>query len=191
MEATKKWLSRIGNVLLTLFLITMALAFIISKASGGEPNVFGYQMKTVLSGSMEPTFMTGGIIAIDPSFKVEDLKKDDIITFKEAENKLVTHRITEVVDQNGKIMFRTKGDNNDTKDKNLVLSQNVVGVYTGVTIPYLGYFLDWANSTAGAVVLLVVPGILLLIYAGFSIWQAVSVLDKRVENTAENTRNEA
>ncbi len=49
----------ISNVIsFVLFALMVFLAFVVisSKASGGDPTVMGYQFKSVLSGSMEPTF---------------------------------------------------------------------------------------------------------------------------------------
>ena len=43
----------------------------------------GYQFKSVLSGSMEPTFLTGSIIAIEPTKDGSKYQKGDVITFKE------------------------------------------------------------------------------------------------------------
>ncbi|WP_017755128.1 signal peptidase I SipW [Calidifontibacillus oryziterrae] len=179
----KVWISGIVNIILFAVLLIMALAFVLSKASGGEPNVFGYQIKTVLSGSMEPTFKTGSIIAINPDIKLEALQENDVITFRIDEQNLVTHRIIEVIKQGEAIMFRTKGDNNDAPDSDLVLPQNVVGKYTDFTIPYAGYFINFAISKMGAVFLLIVPGLLLLGYAAVSIWQAIRYLERKPDES--------
>lgn len=48
----------------------------------------GYQFKSVLSGSMEPTFLTGSIIAIEPTKDGSKYQKGDVITFKEKDEKL-------------------------------------------------------------------------------------------------------
>ena len=53
-----------------------------------------------------------------------------------------------------------------------VLSENVVAQYADFTIPYIGYFIDFAQSKEGGAILLVGPGVLLLGYAAFSILQA-------------------
>ena len=84
--------------------------------------------------------MTGSIIAVKPVENAANLKKDDIITFKESEDILITHRIVEVIKNGEQTMYVTKGDNNDDKDTNPVVSQNVVAEYSGFTIPYVGYF---------------------------------------------------
>ncbi|WP_099352294.1 signal peptidase I SipW [Fredinandcohnia onubensis] len=164
--------------LLFLLLIMMIFIVISSKASGGEPNFLGYQLKTVLSGSMEPTFKTGSIIAVKPAENPTDLKKDDVITFMETNDALVTHRIIEVVKNGEQVLYKTKGDNNADPDSSPVVSQNVVGVYTGVTVPYVGYFIDYAKSKNGTALLLILPGVLLLCYSGFTIFRALKELEK-------------
>ena len=141
----------------------MAFLVVSSKASGGEPQAFGYQLKTVLSGSMEPTFKTGSVIAVKPLNTEErkTLKEDDVITFQESEDILVTHRIIGVTTSGEHVMYETKGDNNNAADMEPVLAENVVAQYAEFTIPYLGYFIDFAQSKEGGAILLIGPGLLL------------------------------
>ena len=178
MKKVLKVLSGLGTTVLLLIFIVMLFAFISSKASGGEPNFFGYQIKSVLSGSMEPTFMTGSVIAVKPTNNPTDLKKGDIITFKKDQQALVTHRIIEVQQNNGSVSYRTKGDNVKTADAEPVLSPNVVAIYSGFTIPNLGYFQEFSKSKNGALILLILPGILLLVYSIISILKALKEIDK-------------
>jgi signal peptidase I len=165
------------TTVMTLFLLFMVFVVISSKASGGEPNVLGYQLKPVLSGSMEPTFYTGSIIALKPVTEPNNLKKDDVITFKAPDDILITHRIIDVVKNGEQTMYKTKGDNNQSADTNLVIPSNVVAQYTGVTIPYAGYLIDFTKSKNGALLLLIFPGILLLAYSAISIFRALRELD--------------
>ncbi|HEK9100233.1 signal peptidase I [Bacillus pfraonensis] len=175
----------ISNVIsFVLFALMVCLAFIVisSKASGGDPTVMGYQFKTVLSGSMEPTFLTGSIIAIEPTKDGSKYKKGDVITFKEDEKKIVTHRVIGVKDVNGKVMYETKGDNNNGPDLKPVLAENVIGKYENITIPYVGYLLNYANSKAGAALLLIIPGVCLLMYSIISIFSAIRSIDNEKKN---------
>ncbi len=178
MKKALKIASNTLTVLLFVLLIFMIFVVISSKASGGEPQFLGYQMKSVLSGSMEPTFKTGSIIVIKLVSNPEDLKKADIITFLEKEDTLVTHRVIEVFNNGDQKMYRTKGDNNQVPDVNATLSQNVVGKYTGYTIPYMGYVVNLAKSKYGIAALLIFPGILLLGYSGVTLYKAIKEIDK-------------
>ncbi|MDQ0268347.1 signal peptidase I SipW [Cytobacillus purgationiresistens] len=168
-----------------MFVNIAALAFIVisSKASGGEPLIFGHQLKAVLSGSMEPTFQTGSIIAVNPLNGEEKkaLKAGDVITFQTKDDILVTHRITDVQTNESHVMYETKGDNNNAIDLELVLAENVTAVYSGFTIPYAGYFVDFAQSKEGSALLLIGPGLILLVYAAFTIYQGLREVDKKTE----------
>lgn len=188
---TRKVISNIITTVLFVNLIVMAILVISSKASGGEPQVFGYQLKTVLSGSMEPTFLTGSVIAVKPLDKEgrESLQKGDVITYMADEEKLITHRIMGVIKSGEHVMYETKGDNNNAADMDPVLADNVRAIYTGFTIPYIGYFIDFAQSKEGSAILLIGPGVLLLGYAAFSIMQGLRELDPKSKDkdTKEKT----
>lgn len=185
-----KWINNSVTIILFAVLIGMLSIVIVSKASGGQPEIFGYQIKTVLSGSMEPGIQTGSIIAVEAGGDMTKFKKNDVITFKEEEDILITHRIVEVINSGENVLYRTKGDNNNAPDMNPVLSENVVAQYTGVTIPYIGYFINFSQSKNGAFLLLI-PGILLLCYSGFIFWKALSQMERvnkvEVGKAKENT----
>ncbi|MBG9449548.1 signal peptidase [Cytobacillus firmus] len=192
MKKALKIISNIITAVLFINLILMAFLVVSSKASGGEPQAFGYQLKTVLSGSMEPTFQTGSVIAVKPlnSEESKSLKKDDVITFQASEEKLITHRVIGVSSSGNHVMYETKGDNNKTADMEPVLSDNVRAIYTGFTIPYVGYFIDFAQSKEGSAILLIGPGLLLLGYAAFSIFQAIREIDPK-RNKADSEEKTA
>lgn len=57
------------NNLIVSIINVDALRCHIFRSFWGEPQVFGYQLKTVLSGSMEPEIKTGSIIAVKPGGK--------------------------------------------------------------------------------------------------------------------------
>ena len=182
----KKWISNFVTIVLFLILILMIFLFVSTKVSGGEPQVFGYQLKTVLSGSMEPGIKTGSIILVKPGGDMEKLNKGDVITFINEDRVIVTHRILEVIKSGEQVSYRTKGDNNKTADPNSVLSNNILAKYTGFTIPYVGYIADFAKSKAGNALFLILPGILLICYSLFSIWNSFSQLEKRNKKTSED-----
>ncbi|PFA66792.1 signal peptidase I [Bacillus sp. AFS015802] len=167
----KKMLGIVSSGMGAILLVVICLAaFIVlsSRLSGGEPTFRGYQVKAVLSGSMEPTFQTGSIISIKLGDEHTPYEKGDIITFR-MEDKLITHRIIDVLKDNGQAVYKTKGDHNNGPDLWTVPSQTIIGKYTNFTIPYIGYALKFANSKAGSALLLIVPGILLMISAFRSI----------------------
>ncbi|MED1864164.1 signal peptidase I [Fictibacillus nanhaiensis] len=175
---TKRLLKFTTKLASTSFIVLLCfLAFIIlsSRISGAEPSVFGYQIKAVLSGSMEPIFQTGSIISIKQVDNTT-FKKGDIITFQ-MEDKLITHRIIDIENKNGQVSYRTKGDNNDGPDMWSVPLNDVIGSYTGFTIPYIGYALNVTQSKEASALMLFIPGFLLFSSAVFSIVRAARKLD--------------
>lgn len=178
----------IRTVYYLLVIICMAVigAILWSRITGGEPSFYGYQLKTVLSGSMEPEIQTGSVIAISPQ-RPEAMKRfeaGDIITFRADEQRLITHRIIEVrtSESGGQILYRTQGDNNDAPDSALVRPDNIIGSYTGFTLPYAGYFLSFAGTRTGSLLLLIVPGLLLFLHGAYSIWKVISQLEQTSSN---------
>lgn len=191
MKKAFKWLNRLISTVLIILLITVAGLVVTAKMQGGEPNVFGYQIKTVLSGSMEPEIQTGSIIAVKTLTDEEknSLAVGDVITFKESENRLVTHRIIEVKETAEGTIYTTKGDNNDGPDREPVLASNVIASYHGFTIPYAGYIVTFAQSPNGALVFLVFPGMVMVGYSLITIFMAIRKLDgksKQNESTETN-----
>lgn len=176
----RKWIGNALTFLMAVAFFTVAGSVVLSKVSGSEPNFYGYQLKTVLSGSMEPAIPTGSVAAIKPGGDMNRFGVGDVITFRSIDNKLITHRIVEVTrdDQSGQVLYRTKGDNNDAADSAPVNPANVTGVYTGFNVPYVGYVFSFAGTKTGNVVLLIIPGLLLFLYALVTLWKAIAGLEE-------------
>lgn len=189
MKILLRWINHFITFLLFALLILIAFLVISTRSSGGEPSLFGYQLKIVLSGSMEPEIQTGSVIAVKPVEDKTSFKADDIITFVDSRSQIVTHRIIDVVGSGENTQYVTKGDNNEHPDAEPVLAENVIAEYTGFTIPYLGYFIEFAKSQKGAVILFIVPGILLLIYAAFQIWSVMKMIEPNSQKISENKDN--
>jgi signal peptidase I len=185
----KVLINRTVSVILFATLLLMLFIVISSKTSGGKTHFFGYQLMTVLSGSMEPGIKTGSIIAIKPTDDQSKYQKGDVITFRALDqpNILITHRIVEVQKEGSNLSYITKGDNNDAKDVDPIPSKNVVGEYVEFTVPYVGYFLSFAKSDLGNIFLLIVPGALLIIYSLYSAWKAISAMEEKKKLETNNS----
>lgn len=87
----------------------------------------GIKTFVIISGSMEPSLNIGDIVVIKKCSE-QDVKVDDIISFREGQT-VITHRVIEINEtENGK-EYITKGDNNNTKDSIPVKFSNIEGVY--------------------------------------------------------------
>ncbi len=147
-----------GIVLTITLLIFIVAGTILIEANMNPdkiPDIFGYKPMIVLSGSMESSIYAGDL-AFVKEVDTTSLKENDIIAFRNETNTVTTHRIVEIVYEDGKQYFRTKGDNNNANDINLVEMDKVEGIYTG-RIPKLGNFLIFLQQPIGlAVVLLII-----------------------------------
>lgn len=140
--------------------------------SGGKPNIAGYELLTVLSGSMEPGIMTGSVIAVKPVVKKENMQVGDVITYQSLDNAevLITHRIIEVQNHSGNVSYLTKGDNNDAPDASPIPASHVVAHYQNIMIPYIGYILSFSKTTWGIILMMIVPGAILVISQMINVW---------------------
>lgn len=163
----KKFLSITGNVLFVAMLIVIAaLAFYVVKGKidkDGVPRVAGHELYIVLSGSMNPVFDAGSVLAVKAVVS-QDVKVGDIITFKDPEDqkKNITHRVFEVKEGNKGKSFITKGDANDAPDPKPVPEGNVIGKVS-LWVPYAGYLLNFAKTQKGLLLIIIIPGTLFII----------------------------
>ena len=115
--------------------------------------ILGFELFTVMSGSMAPTFRVGDLVYTKPK---DEYRIGETITFMADAKTVVTHRVIEVIDEEdeaGRLVrfYRTQGDANDEADGNLVYSGNVIGE-AQLRIPYLGYVAQFIQQPPGAYV---------------------------------------
>ncbi len=113
--------------------VVLFLCFLIYTMSQGKRvSVAGYQVLRVLTDSMEPTIAKNTCIIIK-EVPIEEVQVGDIITFVSKEEKIQgfynTHRVQEVVHENGQTYFITKGDKSEYVDEGRVSGEQFVGVY--------------------------------------------------------------
>ena len=123
--------------------------------------LFGIDIYSVLSGSMEPAISTGDLVYVK-STKPENVKEGDVITFSIDNETVATHRVVEVINKNENYSFRTKGDANQVEDNKLVTSQNLVGKVL-FHIPKFGLILDKIRTGTGRIISIAIGGIVVLL----------------------------
>jgi signal peptidase len=114
---------------------------------------------------MEPEIPVGSLVYVD-GVEPEDVQVEDVISFYDpmgSGTSVVTHRVLEIVDDNGEIAFRTKGDNNNAEDTALVPADNLIGIYQS-RIPKVGHVAMFMQTTPGLIVCCVCPILLLVGY---------------------------
>ena len=132
------------------------------------PTLFGYAPMIVLTDSMagnkEDNFSGGDLIFVK-TVTAEEVKKGDVISFFDPAGNgtsITSHRVVEILNEDGKISFKTKGDNNNTEDKLPVPAENLAGVYTGVKLAGAGRVAMFMQTPWGLILCVVVPILLLI-----------------------------
>lgn len=143
--------------------ILVALVVILAVLLVGV-RLFGLQVFTVLSGSMEPTYHTGALIYVK-EVDYKEIEPGQVITFMLDEKTIATHRVIEVVPDNEDptvLRYKTKGDANEAEDGSLVHYKNVLGTPV-FTIPYLGYLANFIQHPPGMYIAISAGAILLIL----------------------------
>jgi signal peptidase I len=185
MEMNKK--HNITGHLVQILLLSIWILFCVAAFGNRLAFLANNNMRffDVMSGSMAPAIPTGSLIKSN-GYILEDLQKDDIITFQSKGGAIVTHRIVKVdkketpKSDGGKIVeyhFVTKGDANNSLDDEIVESGQILGEYKW-HIPYLGYATSMVKTTAGFVAFVLVPGVFLVI---IELWLLVLGMKKDME----------
>ena len=173
MEFLIKTIKKILNILSDICYL-----LIIVYAAVSIPALFKYTPIIVLSGSMEPTYHVGSIIYYHPVKNEAELKKGDVITYKISDDTLVTHRIYEIDD--GK--YETKGDANDTPDVLKIDYNQIVGKVSKISIPYIGYYVDFIHSNVIIIIAIILILILEMIFGGTKVVEE-KIINEELEET--------
>ncbi len=121
------------------------------------------------------------------------LEVGQIVTFMERDLKgqltgaVVTHRIIDIETKDGKKVYRTKGDANNTIDTVPVAPEDIVGVYS-LRIAKLGAFIFFLQKPWGMVIFIGVPVLAFIIYDIIRRQRYAKKDDTRVEELEEELR---
>jgi signal peptidase len=145
----------------------------------------------VVTGSMEPTIKTGSVVfvkSVDP----KTIKKGDIIAFTSPNNPkdTIIHRV-DSISSTDPLLFKTKGDANNSIDAWDVMGVGVKGVYFAA-IPYLGNIAGFIKQPLGFGLIICLPAFLFIIAQLFNIKKAISQeVDRKVAQTLEKEKSKS
>ena len=155
----------LNTVVNALLVIAIALAAVctyvsfVSTSGNGVPSIFGIRIFSIQTESMYPTLMPGDLIFDTGVKDAGDLRTGDIITYWtviNGERVLNTHRIHEVYDGGGYLIFSTKGDNNTIADPLTVHESEIVGKYS-FRVGGVGKVFDYLQTSTGFLIVIVIP----------------------------------
>ena len=133
---------RAVGIILLIVIIAICVPLIV-------PKTMGYQLYTVVSGSMEPAIPTGSLVYVK-YIQPEEIQTEDVIAFygTDADGSIVTHRVVSNSAAMGN--FITKGDANSDNDMNPIPYANYIGKVQ-LSVPKLGGIFQTITGTNGKI----------------------------------------
>lgn len=105
-------------------IIVMLTYFTVKVISGGCNNIFGYTVRMVISGSMEPDIKVNSI-SIVKVCDINEIKEGDIVCFNCGSD--IIHRVIAVSETDSHKVLHTKGDANKSPDSIEVSDDMLIG----------------------------------------------------------------
>lgn len=149
-------LKKIWNVLSSALVALVVLCAVFLMGT----RLLGFQVFTVISGSMEPTYRVGDLIYVKKVNPAEIQVGDPVTFILNEELVVATHRVVEV-DRENQCLY-TKGDANEIADHAPVHYNNVIGV-PQFRIPKLGYVSDFIQNPPGTYITIGAAAVLIIL----------------------------
>ena len=126
---------------------------------------------TIGRGSMEPTIHVGGL-ALDRAIPSQKVRVGDVITFSDpyVKDRLVTHRVIDILQTPHGLAYRTKGDANSGRDPWTIRLAGQVG-RVSFSVPVAGYILYYAHTREIRSLLICLAALSLLVGILRRIWR--------------------
>lgn len=188
----KKFLLKGLNVISILLIICSlgVLLTVVMTKKGEAPNVLGYSLFRVMTGSMEPNIPTNSLIVVH-RIEPGKLEEGDVISFYSRDPSLLgevnTHRIVGIEEVGGRYIFSTKGDANNVEDQYVTYGEDVIGkvVFSSYR---LGQGVRLISNPLLFVPLIIIP---LVIMLGHSLWESITLAAKLAREEEEAAVREA
>ena len=144
------------------------------------PDIFGFKMFIVLDGNMDQAIDYGDLI-FTRNKDSKNLKKDNLIAFRNNTNKVTIHRIIKITEDNVGRQFEMQNSKNEVGDTKYVRENQVEGLVIR-RIPNIGIVLYKIQEPH---IILMLIGIVLLF--GLVAYYIAAKLDKRdIERAVKN-----
>lgn len=161
---------RAVGIILLIAIIAICVPLIV-------PKTMGYQLYTVVSGSMEPAVPTGSLVYIK-YVEPKEIVEGDVIAFygSDADGSIITHRVVSNSSAMGE--FITKGDANEENDMNPVTYNQYMGKMVR-SIPKIGGIVQTITGGSGKAAVGCVIGLAIVLEI------IAAVLNRRLEDDEE------
>ena len=194
----RKTLEIIGWSIFGLFFGLFAFVYVGSLVTKdknyGVPQYFGYQVMVVLTDSMEPEYPVGCMLFIQ---KVEpsELQIGDDITFYYTDKMVYTHRLYEITDEGGQLVYHAHGINKEstqcgggvpadcTYQHQDFTADVILGKVVGKSV-FAGGVYSFMTSIPGLLVLLLLPTTYIIVSTMFDLYKKLKEEEKLEEEAA-------
>ncbi len=179
-------------VALLVLIIPMFVFSLINRFGGGRP-ILGKTFMVVASGSMSQKnsendylfendlggqFKKYDIIVLNAISSPSDLQRYDIIAYRNNEGKNIIHRIVNISGEGENVRFVMRGDANSANDIYRPGFDDVIGIYRGGRIGFVGIFVMFLQSY---------PGIITVIALLYCMFMSDAVSKKIEKSTDERS----
>ena len=153
-----KFLFGFTKVIVWIFVILIVLVIGVQRLFNNQVSIGSYRMFTIVTGSMMPEYEVYDVIIVkeeDP----KDIQVGDDLTYLgkvgDYKDKVITHRVKKIRQENGVYYFTTQGTANNTPDPEIREDQSYgTVVYRPAVLSFLRRIL---NNSYGLYFLVLVP----------------------------------
>ncbi len=135
------------------------------RAANVESPLYGAYV--IVSGSMEPMIKIQDAVLTRRIDDMDDVEIGDVVTYRAMDASyygiLITHRVVDIQTKNGKTLYVTKGDNNETVDRSPIEFEQITGKVV-MRVPKIGYIKYFLVSSYGWILAIVVPSLAIVVY---------------------------
>lgn len=184
----RKILTKSINILsiLIILLAVLVLLNVVMTKSGEVPNIMGYSLFRVMTGSMEPTIPIDSVIithAVDPA----EVQVGDVISYFSKDPSLNgsvnTHRVVDIQQDGGLIYYQTRGDANNANDLYPPSGKDLIGVVV-FSSHFLGTLVRLLTNPLVFFPLILLPLLILLVMNLVKTIRTASTLARQEEEQA-------
>ncbi len=164
-------------VLILVIAVMLFLYFSFSK-TGAAPEVFGYTIYRTMAVNMAPEIPANTAVIAQAS-EIENIKVGSVVLCRIGEDTVLT-RVVQLVSENGEMSYVVKFDTDPPNNTFKLPSEHIIAKAVWQS-GFLGKLLNFATSTAGIMLVIIIPSFIIIVF------QIVRIINaKRAEEEASS-----
>ncbi len=172
-------------------IIIMVIGYVIFNY---VPFIAKYDHYVIATNSMEPVINVGDIVIINSDVELEALEVGQIIAFYadirgDGKKVVVVHYLYSITTNDGVNTYRTKPEISDNVDPWTLVDSDIVGIHVA-SIPKIGPFILFAQSTIGRIVILVDVVVIYIILSFFPSSNKSKKTTNQIDKVDQKTEEE-